>query len=117
MQAAEVIMTSLGSMSISVMDGISALIDKSILQQPQYGTDEARLYLFELIREYGLESLAACGELERTRDAHAAYFLELVDVAMFDTEQNAWEELLEREKDNLRAAMEWLLDSGKIEEA
>ncbi len=117
LQAAEATMTSLGGMSISVLDGITALIDKSILQQSQYGKDEARLYLLEVIREYGLESLAACGELEQTRDAHAAYFLELVEAAVFHTNQSAWQELLEREVGNLRAAMEWLLDGGQIEEA
>jgi len=117
LQAAEAIMTSLGGKSISVLDGVTALIDKSILQQPQFNRDEARLYLFEVIREYGLESLAACGELEQTQDAHAAYFLELAEEVMFHTNQSAWLGLLECEKGNLRAAMEWLLDGGKVEEA
>jgi DNA-binding CsgD family transcriptional regulator len=117
LQAAEAIMTAFGDMSISVLDGVTALIDKSMLQQPAYGKDETRLYLLEVLREYGLESLAASGELEQARDAHAAFFLALAEAAALNTNQSAWQELLEREVGNLRAAMEWLLDGGQIEEA
>ena len=117
LQAAEAIMTAFGDMSISVLDGVTAIIDKSMLQQPAYGKDEPRLYLLDVLREYGLESLAARGELEQARDAHAAFFLALAEAAALNTNQSAWQELLEREVGNLRAAMEWLLDGGQIEEA
>ncbi|HEY6410471.1 MAG TPA: hypothetical protein VIY29_23725 [Ktedonobacteraceae bacterium] len=73
LQAAEAIATASGGMSISVLVGVSTLIDKSMLQQPAYGKDEPCLYRLEVLREYGLELLAECGELEQTRDAHAAY--------------------------------------------
>ena len=120
LQAAEAIATAHGGMRISVLDGVTALIDKSMLQKPAHGRDEPRLYLLELLREYGLERLAACGELEQTRDAHAAYYLALAEEAKSarpHADQGAWQERLEREVENLRAALEWLLEHNKVEAA
>ena len=84
-------------MSISVLDGITALIDKSMLQQSTYGEEEPRLYVFEVFREYGLEMLAACGELEQTRDAHASYFMALAEATVFDADQTVWHKRLQGE--------------------
>jgi DNA-binding CsgD family transcriptional regulator len=117
LQAAEAIATAHGGMRISVLDGVKALIDKSMLQKPEHGRDEPRLYLLELLREYGLERLAECGELEQTRDAHAAYYVALAETVELHTNQIVWQELLEHELKNLRAAVEWLLESGQLEKA
>jgi DNA-binding NarL/FixJ family response regulator len=118
--AVEAIATATGGMSMSVLDGITALIDKSMLQQPLSGKDEPRLYLLEALREYGLESLTENGELGQTRDAHAAYYLELAEEAVSvlpGTNHTIWQERLEWEVENLRAAMEWLLKRHHTEEA
>ena len=120
LQAAEAISTALGGMTTSVLDGITSLIDKSLLRQPVHDKDEPRLYPLEMIREYGLERLAACGELEQTSDAHAAYYLALAEEAESvrpDANQVAWQERLEREVKNVRAALEWLLEHKKVEAA
>ena len=120
LQAAEAISTAPGGMTISVLDGVTSLIDKSLLLQPAHDKDESRLYLLEMIREYGLERLAACGELEQTRDAHAAYYLALAEKAESispDFQQALWQKRLEDEYENLQAALEWLLERRQIEEA
>jgi DNA-binding CsgD family transcriptional regulator len=107
-------------MTISVLDGVTSLIDKSLLRQPAHDKNELRLYPLEMIREYGLERLAACGELEQTRDAHAAFYLALAEEAesvLPGASQIVWQERLEREVENVRAAMEWLLERGRTEEA
>ncbi len=113
LQAAEAIMSVFGDMSISVLDGITALIDKSMLQQTAYGKEEPRLYFLEVLREYGLERLGACGELEITRDAHASYYMALAEATVFDTNQTVWQKLLQCEVGNLRVAVEWLLEQGE----
>jgi predicted ATPase/DNA-binding CsgD family transcriptional regulator len=118
--AVEAILTATGGMSMSVLDGITALIDKSMLQHSVAGKDEPRLYLLEALREYGLESLTENGELGQTRDAHAAYYLELAEEAVSvlpGTNHTIWQERLEWEVENLRAAMEWLLKRHHTEEA
>ena len=113
LQAAEEIMRVFGDVSISVLDGITALIDKSMLQQTTYGEEEPRLYIFEVLREYSLEQLAAYGELEQTRDAHASYFMALAEATVFDADQTVWHKWLQREDCNFRAAVEWLLVQGE----
>jgi predicted ATPase/DNA-binding CsgD family transcriptional regulator len=67
----------------------------------------------ETVREYAAERLAAAGELETARRAHAHFFLALAeraDAQLHGRDQRAWFFRLEREHDNLRAALQWLLD-------
>ncbi len=117
LQAAEVIMKVFGDISISVLDGITALIDKSMLQQTAYGKEEPRLYFLEILREYGLERLGSYRELEKTRDAHAAYYMALAEAAVFHTNQAARQALVECEVGNLRSAIEWLLERSQSKKA
>jgi predicted ATPase/transcriptional regulator with XRE-family HTH domain len=101
-------------LAISVLDGLSALVDQSLLQQRTEGEGgEPRYGMLHVIREYALEQLEASGEAEVLRRAHAACF---VDVA----EQAWWVEAetqpgsgplsgsLARELANVRAALGWL---------
>src|SRR5215207_6202643 len=95
----------------SILEGISSLVDKSLLQHVA-GTTEPRFAMLETIREYGLEQLQAQEELERTRRRHAAYFLDFAGHAepkLRGREQAAQLERLEIEHDNLRVALAWSL--------
>jgi predicted ATPase/DNA-binding CsgD family transcriptional regulator len=118
--AVETLSTALGSLTISVLDGVRSLVVKSLLRFSADGKGEPRLTLFELVRAYALERLTECGELEQVRDAHAAYYLTLAEEAasaLADADQAAWQEVLEREARNMRAALEWLLERKKGKEA
>jgi len=84
LQAAEALQNVFGDMSNSVLDGITALIDKSMLQQTISGKEEPRLYFLEVLREYGLELLAAYGELQKTRDALASNFIRQFDLDLMN---------------------------------
>ncbi len=102
-----------------VLDGVASLIDKSLLQQVEQEEEEPRLVMLETIREYGLECLATTGEAGVIRRAHAAYYLQLAERAepeLRGTEQALWLERLEREHDNLRAALECFLERSGIGE-
>ena len=103
----------------SVLDGVASLIDKSLLQQVESESREPRLLMMETIREYALDALAANGEMEAARQAHAAYYLRLAEEAepgLKSARQALWSERLEREYDNLRAALEWLLARAEHEQ-
>ena len=105
--------------TLNVLDSVMSLLDKSLLQQTEVEADEARLLMLETIREYGLACLQEQGELEVTRQAHATYHLQLAEQAsQFNAEAGSWFEILEREQENLRAAMQWALEqqSEKAEE-
>jgi predicted ATPase/class 3 adenylate cyclase/DNA-binding CsgD family transcriptional regulator len=102
-----------------VLDGVASLIDKSLLQQTEQEGDEPRLVMLETIREYGLEVLAARGEMEETQQAHAAYYLRLAEEAepeLAGPQQAMWLERLEREYDNFRAVLGWSLERGEVEQ-
>jgi predicted ATPase/DNA-binding CsgD family transcriptional regulator/tRNA A-37 threonylcarbamoyl transferase component Bud32 len=119
LQAIETISTALGGMTTPVLDAVRSLIDKSMLRLSTFGEDEPRFTLLNLVRAYALDRLAECGELTQARNVHAAYYLEFAEKALHpaNAKQARWQEILEREAGNLHAAMEWLLERKKGEEA
>jgi predicted ATPase/DNA-binding CsgD family transcriptional regulator len=115
LQAVETLYNSLedGREAEWILDGVASLMDKSLLQQTEREGEEPRLMMLETIREYGLECLTSSREVELTRQAHAAYYLALAQEAAttwFGPQQQAWCDRLEQEHDNLRAALQWLLE-------
>jgi len=88
------------------LDSLAALVDKSLLRQ----TEEGRFFLLETIREYALARIASSGESADLQRRHAAWFLELAEDAkrgVLGPEQGRLFDVLDREHDNLRAALDW----------
>ncbi len=108
-----------GCKPADILDEITSLLDKHLLSQERREGQERRLRMLETIREYGLECLAACDELEPTRRAHAHYYLHLAEEAeahLFGAEQGDWFDQLEQERGNLRAAFDWSMEPAGEEE-
>ena len=104
-------------LSIEVFDGLASLVDKSLVQRKGASEGEARFVLLEMIHEYAREQLEVSGELETLRRQHAVYYAELAERAeteLWLARQKYWYHLLEMEIDNLRAALEWSLESGDV---
>ena len=115
LEAIEALCEALGDETGGVFDGVTSLLDKSLLQQTGQEDEEPRLLMLETLREYGLEMLSTNGEMDATRQAHAAYFLDLAEEAepkLFSAGDVMWVQRLEREHDNLRAALSWLLEQS-----
>jgi predicted ATPase len=113
LEAAEAVCQAGGEQASSVLEGVASLLDKSLVQQTEREGGEPRLVPLETIREFGLACLQDHGELEAARRAHARYYLELAEAAEPELEgprQATWLECLEREHDNLRAALDWALE-------
>lgn len=115
LEAAEAICGQSDDPSFVVLDGIAALLDQSLLRRDDGHDDEPRVMMLETIRAYALERLDARGELDVLRHRHAAYFLaqaEAAEPAVHSPTWPAWQARLEREYDNLRAALIWCAAEG-----
>jgi predicted ATPase/class 3 adenylate cyclase len=98
--------------SFEVIDAISSLVDKSMVQaDPSENT--VRYRLFETIRQYAAERLGEDQErMDSTNARHAEVFLALAEVGashLHGPDQAEWLARLETEHGNLRAAMAYLL--------
>ena len=91
----------------TILDGMA---DKSLLMSDETDT-QTRYKLLETVRQYAEWHLTACGqELGATRDRHLHWCVALAEEAephLSGPEQGAWVAQLEREHDNLRAALGW----------
>jgi tetratricopeptide (TPR) repeat protein len=87
-----------------------------LLRQDEGADGEPRFRMLETVREFGLERLEASGEASATRERHAAFFLGLLEGAdpdiLHSNPDPAWLDVIDREHDNLRAALGWSRDSG-----
>ncbi|MDQ2998804.1 MAG: helix-turn-helix domain-containing protein, partial [Chloroflexota bacterium] len=95
----------------SVLDGLAALVDKSLLRQSEDPGGAPRFVMLETIHEYALERLEASGEAERLHRNHAAYYQALGE-HVWATEDGpqgggAWVRRLQPEYDNFRSALAW----------
>jgi predicted ATPase/DNA-binding XRE family transcriptional regulator len=101
---------------VAVLDLLASLVDKSLIQRRNVD-GEPRFSMLETVREYALAKLREGGQEEAVRDTHAVFCLALAESAgPHLTEAGAlrWLDRLEREHDNLRAALHWTLDSGQV---
>jgi predicted ATPase len=107
-EAVEAVVPAAGDLSIDIGEGIAALVDQSLLQQFDETGGASRYAMLETVREFALAQLAASGEEESLRDAHAAYFLDLAERAaplLHGKGQQRWLERLQAEQANLRLAL------------
>jgi predicted ATPase len=102
-----------------VLELLSRLVDKSlVLTGEQAGSTRYRL--LETVRRYGQERLEESGEAGSVGERHANHYLALAEEAepeLRGTQQVPWLQRLSSERDNLRAAMAWLLVEGESERA
>jgi predicted ATPase/DNA-binding CsgD family transcriptional regulator len=101
----------------SLLDALAALVDKNLLRHEEQDDGNPRFSMLETIREFALESLAASGQAEATRRRHADYYVSLSDDAkngLAGPELVTWVARLDSDHNNLRAALNWLLEKGEV---
>ncbi|HEX9373589.1 MAG TPA: tetratricopeptide repeat protein, partial [Roseiflexaceae bacterium] len=95
---------------LDILDGLTSLVDKSLLNYETGADGEPRFTMLETIREYAREKLEASGQSDLARRRHAAYYLALASAAEREPDgarQECWFHRLDAEYNNLRAALEW----------
>ena len=118
LEAIEYVGTALCRTPIPILSILASLIDKNLLRQIEQANGVPRLYMMSTIREYGQECLAAHGETEGARRAHAEYYLkfaEEIEPKLLSVEQQWWLGTLDQEYKNLREALYWSLERGELE--
>ena len=113
LESAEAVCNTRRDLDMTVLEGISSLVDKNLLQRKEQESGEMRFPMLQTIREYALEQLTASGEAEFARRAHAAYCIVLAEegAAQIKEEDRAnWLTLWDNEHDNLRDALDWLIE-------
>lgn len=101
-----------------VLEGVASLLDKSMLIRSSQEIDEPRLLMLRTMQEYGWQCLRQSGELERLQWAHASYYLLLAEEAepeLKGPHPRPWLEKLQREHDNIREALSFLIAHGEHE--
>ncbi len=99
--------------SEEVLDGLSALIDHSLVSQVAQPDGSPRYSMLETIREFGLEQLADLDDIEAVQRRHAEYVLrsfENAEVGLFGPDATLWIARSEIEAGNLRSALTWSVE-------
>jgi predicted ATPase/class 3 adenylate cyclase len=120
LEAIEAICDAEGDLPMEVFDGVSSLLDKSLLRQEEGPNGEPRFVMLETVHEFAREKLKESAEAEEINRAHAQYFLTLAEEAnpeLKGANQLEWLERLEAEHDNMRAALTWALKRKEVEVA
>lgn len=95
--------------SMPVLELVSSLASKSLVQAEEQPDGEPRIVMLETVREYGIERLADSSDDVAARRAHRAYCVALAERAgeqLRGPSQVMWLDRLEREYPNLRVALE-----------
>ncbi|HVC31273.1 MAG TPA: adenylate/guanylate cyclase domain-containing protein, partial [Steroidobacteraceae bacterium] len=109
LEAAEAISGGAGDRELDVFDGVQELLDQSLVRQVER-EGEPRIVMLETIREYAEEQLEASGEAAVVRSLQLKYFRRLAlqaERGQRGAEGAVWAQRLQREVDNIRAALAW----------
>jgi len=118
LEAAEEICRQPDDGDFDVLERIGALVDKNLIRQIEQTNGTSRLLMLETIHEYGRARLTTSEEGNVVHNRHARYYLALVKEVnrhIGGPDQRLWLDRLEREHDNLRAALRWHAELGEPE--
>jgi predicted ATPase len=99
---------------------LTLLLDKSLIRRVANESSEDRYEMLVTIQEYALERLRASGDETEIRNQHLAYFLGLAEKAdneLHGYHQLEWLDRLRTTRNNLRAALDWAIETKQTESA
>jgi predicted ATPase/DNA-binding CsgD family transcriptional regulator len=105
--------------SPSVLDLLSALVDKSLVVVEADADDALRYRLLEPVRQFARDELRESGEEAEVCRRHAGHYLALAERAepeLTGPDQGLWLRRLRDEFANLREAHSWSLEPGQEED-
>jgi predicted ATPase len=97
--------------TLDILDGVTSLFNNSLLRQDVMSNGEPRFSMLETIRAYAVERLDESGEADALHVGHAQYFGNIVlneaGPHLYSADAPQWLSWLERNHDNIRAALMW----------
>ena len=118
LEAIEAVCDKEGDLPVDAFDGLSSLLEKSLLNQEEGAGGDPRFVMLETIHEFARGKLEESGKADEIKRAHAEFFLALAEEAnqgLKGANQLGWLERLETEHDNMRAALSWALERKEAE--
>jgi non-specific serine/threonine protein kinase len=116
LEAATAVIGALPDAGTDALAGIAALADHSVLHRVDGVGGVPRYAMLETVRDYGLERLAASGEAEAVRRAHADWITTLAEATYSEVIGRFYEpaqmQRMDRNRDSLREALTWLAGMG-----
>jgi predicted ATPase/class 3 adenylate cyclase len=103
-----------GQLSENLIGDLSELVDAGLLRREAVAGIDPRFRMLATVHEYAREVLEAEAHADELRERHAAFFADLAGRAESGLEgddQAAWLVRVERELDNMRAALEFAFRS------
>jgi predicted ATPase/DNA-binding winged helix-turn-helix (wHTH) protein len=118
LEAAEAVCDTNRDLGVDLLEGLSSLVDKNLVQRVDRTEGQTRFTMLEMIREYALECLAQSGEYAAVRRAHAAYCLVLAEEGnpeLSAADRALWLANCDAEIDNFRSALDWLFETRDLD--
>jgi predicted ATPase/class 3 adenylate cyclase len=116
MEAIETICGENGLADYDVIDGVMALVDKSLLRT--YETDDdLRFYMLSTIKEFGIDELKKTEEEQSAKTSHINYYLHLSEEAaphFYGTEAKRWRSIIHQEQSNIRTAIDYAIELNEM---
>jgi predicted ATPase len=97
------------------VDTLQSLVDKSLVRH-----SNGRFWMLETIREFAAERLDESGMAETMRRSHAVHYLALaeeVESALVGPGSDRWHDLIQRDHENIRSALDHFEATSEIESA
>lgn len=116
-EAAETVCEGNGIDALDILEALAHLVDKSLVTTERRA-QETRYHMLETIREYALEKLNQANETDALRARHLEFFVafsEQVEPELTRADQFVWLERLGDDADNLRAALDYSLGAGHVD--
>jgi non-specific serine/threonine protein kinase len=110
LEAAETVGAGASLDPVEVLDLLSQLVDRSMVVGEPLDDGTTWYRQLETMRQYGWQQLSASGEAAAVQRRHAAFYLALserADQALHGPDAVQWFDRLEREHNNVRAALAW----------
>jgi predicted ATPase/transcriptional regulator with XRE-family HTH domain len=111
LESAEAVCANVLPTGVDLRGLMLGLVESSLVRRTtDAASGQARFGMLETIREDASRRLVASGQAAKVRDRHLAFFLaeaDQIEPHLHGPDQATWAECLEREHDNLRAALSW----------